>query len=43
MLRGKVMVADGKFYGALRDGQYLKRRIPDAIRARSVNRDSPYL
>jgi len=34
VLRGKVMVADGKFYGDLKDGQYLKRRIPDAIRAR---------
>ena len=30
---GKVMVADGKFHGELKDGQYLKRRIPDAIRA----------
>jgi len=34
VLRGKVMVADGKFYGDLKDGQYLKRKIPDAIRAR---------
>jgi dihydropyrimidinase len=31
--RGKVMVADGRFYGDLKDGQYLKRRIPEAIRA----------
>jgi len=28
------MVGDGKFYGDLKDGQYLKRKIPDAIRAR---------
>jgi dihydropyrimidinase len=34
VLRGKVMVADGKFHGDLKDGQYLKRRIPEAIRAR---------
>jgi dihydropyrimidinase len=34
VLRGKVMVAEGKFHGDLRDGQYLKRKIPDAIRAR---------
>ena len=34
MLRGKVMVADGKFHGDLKDGQYLKRKIPDAILAR---------
>jgi dihydropyrimidinase len=34
VLRGKVMVADGKFHGALKDGQYLKRRIPEGIRAR---------
>jgi hypothetical protein len=27
------MVADGKFHGDLKDGQYLKRRIPNAIRA----------
>src|SRR3989442_11123011 len=33
LLRGKVMVADGKFHGELKDGQYLKRRTPDAIRA----------
>ena len=39
VLRGKVMVADGKFYGDLKDGQYLKRKIPDAIRARH-NKDS---
>ena len=34
VLRGKVMVADGKFHGDLTDGRYLKRRIPDGIRAR---------
>jgi dihydropyrimidinase len=34
VLRGKVMVADGRFHGDLKDGQYLKRRIPDEIRAR---------
>jgi dihydropyrimidinase len=34
VLRGKVMVADGKFHGDLRDGQYLKRKIPEEIRAR---------
>jgi hypothetical protein len=28
------MVADGRFYGDLKDGQYLKRSIPDTIRAR---------
>ena len=36
VLRGKVMVADGKFHGDLKDGQYLKRKIPDAIRARTI-------
>jgi len=40
VLRGKVMVADGRFHGDLEDGQYLKRRIPDDIRARrSTNND----
>ena len=34
VLRGKVVVADGQFHGDLADGQYLKRRIPDDIRAR---------
>ena len=34
VLRGKVIVADGKFHGGLKDGQYLKRKIPDTIRAR---------
>jgi dihydropyrimidinase len=40
VLRGKVVVADGRFHGDLGDGQYLKRRIPDDVRARrSVNGD----
>jgi len=34
VLRGKVVVADGRFHGGLKDGQYLKRRIPDDVRAR---------
>jgi len=35
VLRGKVMVADGKFHGDLKDGQYLKRKIPDSVRAKA--------
>jgi dihydropyrimidinase len=35
VLRGKVMVGDGRFHGDLKDGQYLKRRIPEAIRTGS--------
>jgi dihydropyrimidinase len=35
ILRGKVVVADGKFHGDPKDGQYLKRRIPDSIRERT--------
>ena len=31
VLRGKVMVADGKFHGDLKDGQYLKRKISPEI------------
>jgi dihydropyrimidinase len=34
VLRGKVMVADGRFHGELNDGRYLKRRIPGEIRGR---------
>ena len=34
VLRGKVMVADGGFHGDLSDGQFLKRRISDTIRAK---------
>ena len=30
----EVMVADGKFHGDLKDGQYLKRRIADSVRER---------
>jgi hypothetical protein len=32
LLRGKVMVEDGKFHGALSDGKYVKRSIPQTIR-----------
>ena len=31
VLRGKVMVADGKFHGDLKDGRYLKRKISAEI------------
>ena len=31
ILRGKVMVENGKYLGTLSDGQYLKRKIPDDI------------
>jgi dihydropyrimidinase len=33
VLRGKVMVADGRFHGGLK---YLKRRIPEAVRTGSA-------
>lgn len=33
MLRGKVMVEDGVFFGDLGDGKYLKRSVPEAIRS----------
>ncbi len=33
ILRGKVMVEDGQFNGALADGGFIPRRIPDEIRA----------
>jgi len=33
ILRGKIMVEDGKFFGDLNDGKYLFRRIPDNIHA----------
>jgi dihydropyrimidinase len=36
VLRGKVMVADAKFYGDLKDGQYLKRKIPGSIRTKET-------
>jgi dihydropyrimidinase len=32
MLRGKVMVEDGAFHGALSDGKYIKRSVPKSIR-----------
>ncbi|HKU46357.1 MAG TPA: amidohydrolase family protein [Burkholderiales bacterium] len=35
VLRGKVMVADGKFHGDLKDGQYLKRKISPQILERN--------
>jgi dihydropyrimidinase len=34
VLRGKVMVAEGKFHGELKDGRYLKRKISPEILAR---------
>ena len=34
ILRGKIVVEDGNFAGDLRDGQFLPRKIPDAIRSR---------
>ncbi len=32
LLRGKVVMEDGRFHGAPDDGQYLRRAIPEAIR-----------
>jgi len=34
ILRGRIMVEDGKFLGSGTDGKYLKRKIPADIRAR---------
>src|SRR6185503_15115651 len=34
ILRGKIVVEDGNFAGHPRDGQFLPRKIPDAIRSR---------
>ena len=34
MLRGKVVVEDEKFTGALSDGQWQKRKVAEEIRAR---------
>ncbi len=34
ILRGKIVVEDGSFSGDLRDGQFLPRKIPDAVRSR---------
>jgi dihydropyrimidinase len=31
ILRGKVMVANGRYFGSPNDGRYLKRRIPSEI------------
>jgi dihydropyrimidinase len=36
VLRGKVIVADGKFHGDLKDGQYLKRKISPQILERNA-------
>ena len=36
VLRGKVMVADGKFHGDLKDGRYLKRKIAPQILERNA-------
>jgi dihydropyrimidinase len=36
MLRGKVVVENGRFLGEPTDGQYLYRKIPDEIRARPL-------
>ncbi len=33
VLRGKVMVENGQFFGAETDGKYITRKIPDAIRS----------
>ena len=34
VLRGKVMVEGGQFFGDPRDGQFLPRKVADDIRAR---------
>jgi len=34
ILRGKIVVDDSNFLGELRDGQFLPRKIPDAVRTR---------
>jgi dihydropyrimidinase len=36
VLRGKVMVEDGQFFGDPKDGQFLPRKVADEIRARPV-------
>ena len=36
VLRGKVMMQDGEFYGDVKDGQMLKRKVDEAIRNRPV-------
>lgn len=37
ILRGKVVVENGKFLGDPRDGKYLLRRIPDSVRRGSLS------
>jgi len=34
VLRGKVMVERGQFFGDAKDGQFLPRKVADEIRAR---------
>jgi dihydropyrimidinase len=34
ILRGKIVVDNGAFSGALGDGQFLSRKVPDEIRTR---------
>jgi dihydropyrimidinase len=34
MLRGKIVVANGAFFGDLKDGQFLPRKVPDDVRTR---------
>jgi len=34
MLRGKIVVENGTLKGALSDGQFLSRKVPDEIRSR---------
>ena len=36
IFRGKVVVEDGQFHGSTADGRYLKRSIPEDIRARQT-------
>jgi hypothetical protein len=33
ILRGKVMVENGTYFGSPSDGKYLMRKIPEAIRS----------
>jgi len=34
ILRGKIVVENGRFHASLSDGQFLPRKIPDEIRSR---------
>ncbi len=34
MLRGKIIVENGELKGALTDGKFLPRKVPDEIRSR---------